>query len=131
MNEIIAKEEIAPSTYRYDIYHPRIASKRKAGQFVIIRTHDGGERVPLTIVGSDVKAGTVTLIFRAVGHSTKELAQLDVGDRLIDMAGPLGKATHIENYGKACVMGGGYGTAPVLPIADALREAGKDRKSVV
>jgi ferredoxin--NADP+ reductase len=131
MNEIIAKEEIAPSTYRYDIYHPRIASKRKAGQFVIIRTHDGGERVPLTIVGSDVKAGTVTLIFQAVGHSTKELAQLDVGDRLIDMAGPLGKATHIENYGKACVMGGGYGTAPVLPIADALREAGNDLIGII
>ncbi|MBM3475225.1 MAG: sulfide/dihydroorotate dehydrogenase-like FAD/NAD-binding protein [Armatimonadetes bacterium] len=131
MNEIIAKEEIAPSTYGYDIYHPRIAKKRKAGQFVIIRTHDGGERVPLTIVGSDVQAGTVTLIFQAVGHSTKELAQLGVGDRLLDMAGPLGKATHIENYGKACVMGGGYGTAPVLPIADALKEAGNDLIGII
>ena len=131
MNEIISKEEIAPRTFRYQIYHPKIAKKRKAGQFVIIRTHDGGERVPLTIVGSDSKAGTVTLIFQAVGHSTEELAQLDVGDRLIDMAGPLGKATHVEKYGKVCVLGGGYGTAPVLPIAAALKEAGNDLIGII
>jgi NAD(P)H-flavin reductase len=131
MNEVISKEEIAPSTYRYQIYHPKIAKKRRAGQFVIIRVHDGGERVPLTIVGSDPKAGTVTLIFQAVGHSTHELALLDVGDRLMDMAGPLGKATHIENYGRACVLGGGYGTAPVLPIAAALKEAGNDLIGII
>ncbi|MBM3497805.1 MAG: sulfide/dihydroorotate dehydrogenase-like FAD/NAD-binding protein [Armatimonadetes bacterium] len=131
MNEIIAKEEIAPDTYRYQIYHPRIAQKRKAGQFVIVRTHDGGERVPLTIVGSDLTAGTVTLIFQAVGHSTRELAQLGVGDRLLDLAGPLGQATHIENYGRACVIGGGYGTAPVLPIAAALGDAGNDLIGII
>ena len=131
MNEIIAKEEIAPKTYRYQIYHPKIAKKRKAGQFVIIRVHEGGERVPLTIVDSEVKAGTVTLIFQAVGHSTGELAELKVGDRLLDMAGPLGQPTHIENYGTACVIGGGYGTAPVLPIAAALQEAGNDLTGII
>ena len=97
MNEIISREEIGPGTFRYRIYHPRIARKRKAGQFVILRTHEGGERIPLTIVGSDVQAGTVTLIFQAVGHSTRELAGLRVGDRLMDLAGPLGQATHIED----------------------------------
>jgi ferredoxin--NADP+ reductase len=124
MNEIVFKEEIAPSTFRYKISHPKIARKRKAGQFVILRLHEGGERVPLTIVDSDPVAGTVTLIFQAVGHSTRELAELGVGERLLDLAGPLGKPTHIENFGTACVVGGGYGTAPVLPIATALRDAG-------
>ena len=72
MNEIVAKEEIAPDTYRYEVRHPKIARKRKAGQFVILRVHEGGERFPLTIVDSDPDEGTVTLIFQAVGHSTKE-----------------------------------------------------------
>ncbi len=126
MNEILSKEEIAPNTFRYKIHHPKIARKRRAGQFVIIRMHDGGERVPLTIVDSDPQEGSVTLIFQAVGHSTRELAGFAVGQALLDMAGPLGKPTHIENYGTACVIGGGYGTAPVLPIAAALAQAGNN-----
>ncbi|HEY3396607.1 MAG TPA: sulfide/dihydroorotate dehydrogenase-like FAD/NAD-binding protein [Armatimonadota bacterium] len=131
MNEIVSKEEIAPATYRYVIAHPKIARKRKAGQFVILRTHEGGERVPLTIVDSDPEAGTVTLIFQAVGHSTRELAELGVGDRLLDLAGPLGQPTHIENFGKVCVIGGGYGTAPVLPIAAALAAAGNEMHGII
>ena len=131
MNEIVSKEEIAPETFRYRVNHPKIAKKRKAGQFIILRTHDGGERLPLTIVDSDPETGTVTLIFQAVGHSTKELAELEVGDQLIDLAGPLGQPTHIENYGRACVIGGGYGTAPVLPIAQALADAGNDLTGIV
>jgi len=131
MNEIVSKEEIAPATFRYVVRHPKIARKRKAGQFVIVRTHEGGERVPLTIVDSDVEAGTVTLIFQAVGHSTREMAGLGVGDRLLDLAGPLGRPTHIQNYGTACVIGGGYGTAPVLPIAQALRDAGNDLIGII
>jgi ferredoxin--NADP+ reductase len=131
MNEIVSKEEIAPNTYRYQVRHPKIAKKRKAGQFVILRVHEGGERVPLTIVDSDPDEGTVTLIFQAVGHSTGELARLEVGDRLLDLAGPLGRPTHIENFGTACVMGGGYGTAPVLPIAAALKEAGNELIGII
>lgn len=131
MNEIVGKEEIAPSTYRYRVCHPRIAKKRKAGQFVIIRVHEGGERIPLTIVGSDPEAGTVTLIFQVVGHSTRELAELGLGDRLLDMAGPLGKPTDVANYGTACVVGGGYGVAPVLPIAQALKDAGNDLVGII
>jgi ferredoxin--NADP+ reductase len=126
MSEITAKQEIAPNTYRYEVRHPKIARKRKAGQFVILRVHEGGERFPLTIVDSDVAAGTITLIFQAVGHSTKELARLEVGDEILDLVGPLGQPTHIERYGLVCVIGGGYGTAPVLPIATALKEAGNE-----
>ncbi len=126
MNEIVSKEEIAPNTFRYVVVHPKIARKRRAGQFVILRVHEGGERLPLTIVDSDPEAGTITLIFQAVGHSTRELAELGVGDQLLGLAGPLGKPTHLENYGTACVIGGGYGTAPVLPIAAALKAAGNN-----
>ena len=131
MRTIVAKEEIAPHTYRYEIRHPKLARKRKAGQFVILRMHEGGERVPLTIVDSDPEAGTVTLIFQAVGHSTQELAELGVGDKLLDLAGPLGKPTHIEKYGNVCVIGGGYGTAPVLPIAVAFQEAGNKMFGII
>ena len=87
MNTIVRKEEIAPNTFRYVIRHPKLARKRQAGQFVILRIHEGGERVPLTIVDSDPEAGTVTLIFQAVGHSTQELAELGVGDKLLDLDG--------------------------------------------
>ncbi|NSW55863.1 MAG: sulfide/dihydroorotate dehydrogenase-like FAD/NAD-binding protein [Armatimonadetes bacterium] len=131
MNEILCKEEIAPSTFRYRIYQPKIARKRKAGQFVIVRSHEGGERVPLTLVGSDLDEGSITLIFQAVGHSTRELALLEEGDSLLDVAGPLGQPTHIENYGTACVIGGGYGTAPVLPIAQALKDVGNDMIGII
>jgi len=131
MNEIVAKEEIAPDTFRYVLSHPKIARKRRAGQFVIIRTHEGGERVPLTLVDSDPDAGTITLIFQAVGHSTGEFAAMDVGQRLMDIAGPLGQPTHIQNYGTACVLGGGYGTAPVLPIAKALADAGNQMLGII
>lgn len=131
MNEILSKEEIAPRTFRYKIHHPKIARKRRAGQFVILRIHEGGERVPLTIVDSDPETGAVTIIFQAVGHSTNELAEMNVGDSLLDFAGPLGKPTHIEKFGTACVIGGGYGTAPVLPIARALKDAGNEMIGII
>jgi len=131
MNDIVFREEIAPKTYRYKIIQPKIARKRKAGQFVIIRVHEGGERIPLTIVDSDPEAGTITLIFQVVGHTTGELAELDVGDSLMDVVGPLGRPTHIERYGTACVIGGGYGTAPVLPIAEALSDAGNELIGII
>jgi len=131
MNEILTTEQIAPSTYRYRVYHPKLTQKCRAGQFVILRVHEGGERVPLTIVDADPVSGSVTLIFQAVGHSTRELAELQVGDRLLDLAGPLGQPTHIERYGTVCVLGGGYGTAPVLPIAQALCQAGNEMIGII
>lgn len=124
MNEIVAREEIAPDTWRYVVRAPEIARRRKAGQFVVLRVYDRGERFPLTIVDSSPEEGTIELIFQAVGSSTRLLAQMREGDEILDLVGPLGRPTHIENFGRCVVMGGGYGTAPVIPIARALKEAG-------
>jgi len=124
MHEIVAKQELAPSTHLIRVRAPLIARKRKAGQFVIVMADKQSERVPLTIVDSDPQEGTITLVFQAVGKSTMRLAQLQVGEAVSDIAGPLGKPTHIENFGLCIVLGGGYGVAPVVPIARALAEAG-------
>lgn len=120
---IVEKQELAPKTYWLRLEAPLIAQKRKAGQFVIVMTDKASERVPLTIVDSDPTAGTITLVFQAVGKSTMRLAQLQVGDSVEEIAGPLGQPTHIERYGRCIVVGGGYGVAPVVPIARALSEA--------
>ncbi len=124
MNEIVSREEIAPRTFEYHVRAPEIARRRKAGQFVVLRVDEHGERFPLTIVSSDPDEGTIELIFQAVGVSTEILAEMQVGDEILDLAGPLGKPTHIENFGTCVVMGGGYGMAPVVPIAQALKDAG-------
>lgn len=124
MHEIVARQELAPNTYLIRVRAPLIADKRKAGQFVIVMADKQSERVPLTIVDSDGQEGTITLVFQAVGKSTMRLARMVVGDSVSDIAGPLGKPTHIENYGLCIVLGGGYGVAPVVPIARALAEAG-------
>ena len=124
MHEIVARQELAPSTYMIRVKAPLIAEKRKAGQFVIVMVDKQSERLPLTIVDSDPAEGTITLVFQAVGKSTMRLAGLKVGEKLSDIAGPLGQPTHIEKYGLCIVVGGGYGVAPVVPIARALAEAG-------
>jgi len=124
MNEIVAREQIAPDTWRYLVRAPEIAARRKAGQFVVLRVYEKGERFPLTVVGSDPHEGTIELIFQAVGTSTRMLAAMCPGDRIMDLAGPLGQPTDIERFGVCVVIGGGYGMAPVVPIARALRDAG-------
>jgi ferredoxin--NADP+ reductase len=124
LNEIVSRKEIGPGTFQYHVRAPEIAQRRKAGQFVILRVDERGERFPLTIVDSDPDEGTIELIFQAVGLSTNALAAMQVGDEILDLAGPLGKPTDIEKYGTCVVMGGGYGMAPVIPIAQALRDAG-------
>lgn len=126
MHQITARAELAPNTYRIEVEAPLIAQKRKAGQFVIVMVDKQSERVPLTIVGSDPEKGTITLVFQAVGKSTMRLSQLKVGDSVSDIAGPLGQPTHIQKYGRCIVLGGGYGIAPVVPIARALAEAGNE-----
>jgi ferredoxin--NADP+ reductase len=126
LNEIVSRQEIAPSTFDYRVRAPEIARRRKAGQFVVLRVEDCGERFPLTIVDSDPEEGTIELIFQAVGLSTMRLADMAVGDEILDLVGPLGKPTHIERYGTCVVMGGGYGMAPVIPIAQALKDAGNE-----
>ncbi len=124
MNEIVAREQIAPDTWRYIVRAPEIATHRKAGQFVVLRVYEKGERFPLTVVNSDPDEGTIELIFQAVGTSTRMLAAMCPGDEIMDLAGPLGRPTHIERFGVCVVIGGGYGMAPVIPIARALAEAG-------
>ncbi|MFH0962429.1 MAG: sulfide/dihydroorotate dehydrogenase-like FAD/NAD-binding protein [Planctomycetota bacterium] len=124
MFEVVEKRELAKDVYFYRIQAPAIASRRKAGQFVILRAHERGERIPLTLVGSDVKEGTITIVFQAVGRTTREFAALGEGDAFLDVVGPLGNPTHIERYGTVACVGGGIGIAPVLPIVAAMKEAG-------
>ncbi len=110
---------------------PMIAKSRKAGHFVVVRTGDKGERIPLTIVDSDVERGTITLVVQEVGYSSTKLCRLNTGDCLTDVVGPLGQATHIERYGTVLCAGGGVGTAPMLPIIKALKAAGNRVVSVL
>ena len=110
---------------------PHVARKASAGQFVIVRIDDFGERVPLTIADFDRKAGTVTIIFQEVGKSTKHLGALNAGDKLVTFAGPLGHPTEIKRYGTVICVAGGVGIAPVYPIAKALKEAGNYVISII
>lgn len=103
---------------------PLVARSRRAGHFVIVRTGEGGERIPLTIADADVQAGTITLVVQAVGVSTRKICALEPGDELTDVVGPLGKATHIEKVGTVVCAGGGVGVAPLLPIIKAMKQAG-------
>jgi len=122
--EITSKTELSPGVFRMEIEAPKIAKKRQAGQFIILRVVEHGERIPLTIAGADPEKGTITLIYQAVGRTTRDLSELNVGDDLLDLCGPLGTPTHIEKFGHCVCVGGGIGVAPILPIATALREAG-------
>jgi ferredoxin--NADP+ reductase len=124
MNEIKTKGEIGPDVFRMDVAAPKIARKAKAGQFVILRVREDGERFPLTIADSDLAAGTITLIFQVVGKSTLLLSHMKEGDAILDLVGPLGLATEIERYGRVLCVGGGIGVAPLYPIAKALKQAG-------
>lgn len=122
--EIINKKLIAPLVTQFEIYVPLIARKRKAGQFVIIRTWEGGERIPLTIADANPDRGSITLISQSVGKTTYELANMDIGQSLQDIAGPLGTPTHIDKVGNVVCVGGGVGTAPLFPITQAMQNAG-------
>jgi len=128
---ILETKEIANNVYMQRIQAPRVAKKRKAGQFLVLRRTDDGERIPLTIVSSDAAQGSVTIIFQAVGKSTTEFARMKTGDAYLDVVGPLGLATHIEKIGTVVGIGGGIGTAPLLPIATAIKEAGNRLLSIV
>jgi len=128
---IIETKEIAKNVYLQRIQVPRVAKKRKAGQFLVLRRTEDGERIPLTIVSSDAGEGSVTIIFQAVGKSTTEFARMKPGDAYLDVVGPLGLATHIEKFGTVVGIGGGIGAAPLLPIATAIKEAGNRLLSIV
>ncbi|HEX7371417.1 MAG TPA: sulfide/dihydroorotate dehydrogenase-like FAD/NAD-binding protein [Thermodesulfobacteriota bacterium] len=131
MFPILGARLLAASVKQFTVAAPEIAKKRKPGQFVVLRTHEEGERIPLTIADADPAAGTITLIFQEVGKSTMHLGKLKPGDSILDLIGPLGRPTHMEKFGTVVCIGGGIGIAPVYPIAKGMREAGNRVISII
>jgi len=131
MNKIVKKEQFSEKVFLFEIEAPLIAKSRKAGNFVIVRVDQKGERMPLTIAGADTERGTITLVVQVVGLSSKKLAALAEGDFVADVVGPLGNPTRIEKYGTVVCAGGGLGVAPMLPIIQALKAAGNRVLSVM
>jgi len=131
MFKITNKEQFSENVFRIDVEAPLIAKARKAGHFVIVRVDENGERIPLTIAGSDLEKGTITLVVQRIGVSSTKLCALNAGDYIADVVGPLGKATHIEKFGTVVCACGGVGTAPMLPIAEAMKKAGNKVISVL
>ncbi len=131
MFEVLSNDLIGPSLHRMTIRAPRIAAARKPGQFVIIRLAEGEERIPLTIGDADNAAGTITLFIQAVGATTRMIVATPVGGSIRDVAGPLGKATHIEKWGRVVCVGGGVGTAVLYPLAKALADAGNQVTTII
>ena len=125
MNRIVDKQQLSDDVFRITFEAPYIAEARKAGQFIILQLDENfGERIPLTIADADEGAGTVTVIFQAVGKTTIRLSEHEVGDSIANVLGPLGTPTHLENFGTAVCVGGGIGVAPMHPIVQALKRAG-------
>lgn len=132
MNTIIKKEQLSADVYRMVVTAPHIARERKPGQFVILQVDtEFGERIPLTVADADPEAGTITLIFHAVGKTTMHLAGHQAGDRVANILGPLGMPTHIEKFGTVVCVAGGIGAAPLYPIAQAMKAAGNKLKVIL
>ncbi|HHT33709.1 MAG: sulfide/dihydroorotate dehydrogenase-like FAD/NAD-binding protein [Proteiniphilum sp.] len=131
MNKIVGKEYFSDKVVKFEVEAPLIARSRRAGHFVIVRVGKKGERVPYTIASADPQKGTITLVIQRVGKSSEKVCQLEVGDYITDMVGPLGKATHIEKFGTVVCAGGGVGVAPMLPIIEAMKAAGNKVISVL
>jgi ferredoxin--NADP+ reductase len=129
--EILKKVQLAPNIKLVKINAPEVAMKAKAGQFVILRIDEKGERIPLTLAEWETKKGTITLIFLEVGVSTRKLGALEVGDEILDIVGPLGNPSDIKHYGSVAAVCGGVGTAAAYPIAKALKEAGNQVVSII
>jgi len=125
MSKIIFKKQLSNDVFLMKLHAPLIAEERSAGQFIILQIDDDyGERIPLTIADADIAEGSITIIFQVVGKSTLALSKLNKGDKIPALVGPLGKPTHIENFGTVVCVGGGIGVAPLHPIAQALKNAG-------
>jgi ferredoxin/flavodoxin---NADP+ reductase len=131
MFRILEKRMLEPNVGWFEIEAPQIAKKRKAGQFVILRIDETGERIPLTIADSDPEKGTIVLICQSVGKTSTQLNHLQTGDMIQDIAGPLGNPSHLENFGTAVCVGGGVGIAVTYPIAKALKEYGNEVISIL
>jgi ferredoxin--NADP+ reductase len=131
MHPIVGKSQLSPNVTRLVVEAPRIAQIRQAGQFVIVRAAEGAERIPLTIADADPEAGTITLIIQAIGKSTEDLVALEVGQAIRDVVGPLGQATELLESGRAVCVGGGVGTAVMLPLAQGLARNGVRVTSII
>ena len=131
MNKIVEKEHFSEKVVKLVVEAPLIARSRRPGHFVIVRTGEHGERIPLTIADADIEKGTITLVVQAVGDSSSKICTLNAGDYLTDVVGPLGQATHIANVGTVVCCGGGVGVAPLLPIVKAMKQAGNRVISVL
>lgn len=132
MKKILKKVQLSEEVYRMEIEAPLIAEERKPGQFLILQLDTNfGERIPLTIADADPVKGTVTIIFQSVGNTTHRLAAMNVGDYIENVLGPLGQPTHIENFGKVVCVGGGIGSAPLHPIAQGLKNAGNEVRTII
>ncbi len=131
MFRIVEARFLSPDVKLFRIQAPRIAKSRQAGQFVILRVHDQGERIPLTIADSNTADGTITIVVQGIGKTTKLLNSLQAGDDILDVVGPLGKPSDIEAYGTVVIIGGGLGTAIAYPTAVAMKKAGNQVISII
>jgi ferredoxin--NADP+ reductase len=131
MYEIVGKNKIAPDIFRFEVHAPLVADKFQAGQFIVIRPLETSERIPLTIMKADRNAGTITLVVKAIGLSTLQLAGLNEGDQICDLLGPLGNPSEIGHFGNVLVVGGGVGTAVTYAVAEALKNAGNRIISII
>lgn len=131
MNKIVLKKQLSEKVFLFEIEAPLIAKSRKAGNFIIVRVGENGERVPLTIADANIERGTITIVVQKVGLSSTKLCDLNEGDYITDVVGPLGNPTHIENFGTVVCAGGGVGVAPMLPIIRALKAAGNRVLSII
>jgi ferredoxin--NADP+ reductase len=124
LNQILLRQDLAPKIHLFKVAAPKVARKAQAGQFVIVRIDERGERIPLTIADWDRKEGSITVVFMEVGATTHRLAKLGAGDSITDFVGPLGLPTHIEKFGTVVCVAGGFAVATIMPIARAMRQAG-------
>ena len=131
MYRIVKKQVLNPTVIRMEIEAPLVARAARAGQFIILRVGEDGERIPLTVAGYDREAGLVSIIFQVVGATTEQLAHLEEGDALLDFVGPLGMPTELDGIGRALIVGGGVGCAIALPVAEELARRGADVTSVI
>ncbi len=131
MYQIVRKKVLAPGIKRFEVAAPLVARNAQAGQFIMLRLDEYGERIPLTIADFDPDQGTVTIIFQEIGKSTELLGRLETGDFILDFVGPLGKPSHIKKFGRVVMIGGGVGIAPIHPIAREMKRAGNEVISVL
>jgi ferredoxin--NADP+ reductase len=131
MPKVIENIQLAPKAHRLRVEAPRLVQKALAGQFVIVRADEHGERVPMSIGGLDREHGILTMVIQEVGKTSAQLCDTPAGSELLDVVGPLGEPTHISNFGHAVVVGGGIGIAPIYPVAQALKAAGNRVTAII